>query len=198
MPTVADLRERRIEILRANLREALLGDGFDRFRGVVEPLTEEFDVVDIALAAVSLIEGAGAQDADEVELFSPPLSAGPPPRGAGRCRVGQRRRPGPDRARVIGPDRDGWPAVRRAVDRPVERAVGPPVRRRRPARRDPAGRPRRRHHQRGARPRRVVGAIQINEGFSLVDVQEGVADAVIAALREATIRGKRLQVRRDQ
>jgi hypothetical protein len=32
----------------------------------------------------------------------------------------------------------------------------------------------------------------------LVDVQEGVADAVIAALREATIRGKRLQVRRDQ
>ena len=44
----------------------------------------------------------------------------------------------------------------------------------------------------------VVGAIQINEGFSLVDVQEGVADNVIAALREATIRGKRLQVRRDQ
>jgi ATP-dependent RNA helicase DeaD len=46
-------------------------------------------------------------------------------------------------------------------------------------------------------PGGVVGAIQINEGFSLVDVQEGVADAVIAALREATIRGKRLQVRRD-
>ena len=47
-------------------------------------------------------------------------------------------------------------------------------------------------------PGGVVGAIQINEGFSLVDVQEGVADAVIAALREATIRGRRLQVRRDQ
>jgi ATP-dependent RNA helicase DeaD len=51
LPTVADLRERRTEILRANLREALLGDGFDRFRGVVEPLTDEFDLVDIALAA---------------------------------------------------------------------------------------------------------------------------------------------------
>ena len=67
-------------MLRANLREALLGDGFDRFRGVVEPLADEFDLVDIALAAVSLIEGAGARDADEVELFSPPLVAGPPPR----------------------------------------------------------------------------------------------------------------------
>ena len=59
LPTVADLRERRTEVLRANLREALLGDDFDRFRGVVEPLTDEFDLVDIALAAVSLIEGAG-------------------------------------------------------------------------------------------------------------------------------------------
>src|SRR6185436_2151982 len=43
LPTVADLRERRTEILRANLREALLGDGYDRFRGVVEPLSDEFD-----------------------------------------------------------------------------------------------------------------------------------------------------------
>ena len=62
IPTVADLRERRTEVVRANLREALLGDGFDRFRGVVEPLTDEFDLVDIALAAVSLIEGAGSTE----------------------------------------------------------------------------------------------------------------------------------------
>ena len=47
-------------------------------------------------------------------------------------------------------------------------------------------------------PGNVVGAIQINEGFSFVDVHEGVADAVIQALREATIRGRRLQVRRDR
>jgi ATP-dependent RNA helicase DeaD len=47
-------------------------------------------------------------------------------------------------------------------------------------------------------PGSAVGAIQINDGFSLVDVQEAVADPVIAALREATIRGRRLQVRRDR
>jgi ATP-dependent RNA helicase DeaD len=47
-------------------------------------------------------------------------------------------------------------------------------------------------------PGSVVGAIQINEGFSLVDVQEGVADTVVNALRQATIRGRRLQVRLDR
>ncbi len=88
IPTVADLRERRTEVVRANLREALLGDGFDRFRGVVEPLTDEFDLVDIALAAVSLIEGAGSTEEDEVELASPPLVAGPPPDPSARCRHG--------------------------------------------------------------------------------------------------------------
>ena len=147
LPTVADLRERRTEVLRANLREALLGDGYDRFRGVVEPLTDEFDLVDIALAAVSLIEGAGAQDADEVELSSPPLVAGPPARGArpgppqarpGRPGPGARRGQGP-----IGPERRpagfGWP-------------VGATVRRRWAPGRDPPGRPRRGDHQRGGRP----------------------------------------------
>jgi ATP-dependent RNA helicase DeaD len=206
LPTVADLRERRTEILRANLREALLGDGFDRFRGVVEPLTDEFDLVDIALAAVSLIEGAGAQDADEVELFSPPLNAGPPPR-QGRPVPG-RPGPGPGRGPIPrrGPGGFGGPAGQggpagppRGGDRPG--SSGPWVRlfvgggRRaglRPG--DLVGAITNEAHVPGG----VVGAIQINEGFSLVDVQEGVADAVIAALREATIRGKRLQVRRDQ
>jgi len=201
LPTVADLRERRTEILRANLREALLGDGFDRFRGVVEPLTDEFDLVDIALAAVSLIEGAGAQDADEVELFSPPLNAGPPPRGA-RPMPGRPMRPGPGPRTGAGPGQrpfQGGPGgPPRGGDRPG--SSGPWVRlfvgggRRaglRPG--DLVGAITNEAHVPGG----VVGAIQINEGFSLVDVQEGVADAVISALREATIRGKRLQVRRD-
>ena len=201
LPTVADLRERRTEILRANLREALLGDGFDRFRGVVEPLTDEFDLVDIALAAVSLIEGAGTQDADEVELFSPPLNAGPPPRGARPMssrpmRPGPGPRPGPSFGPRPGQGGPGGPP--RGGDRPG--SSGPWVRlfvgggRRaglRPG--DLVGAITNEAHVPGG----VVGAIQINEGFSLVDVQDGVAVAVIAALREATIRGKRLQVRRD-
>jgi ATP-dependent RNA helicase DeaD len=43
----------------------------------------------------------------------------------------------------------------------------------------------------------AVGAIQIADKFSLVDVAAPVADGVIAALRGATIRGRRLSVDRD-
>ena len=187
LPTVADLRERRTEILRANLREALLGDGFDRFRGVVEPLTDEFDLVDIALAAVSLIEGTGTTDADEVELASPPLVAGPPPRtrapdgrpAAAHAPRGARPGGAVDRA---GP---GGPWVRLFVGGGRRAGLRPG---------DLVGAITNEAHVPGS----AVGAIQINEGFSLVDVQESVADAVILALREATIRGRRLQVRRDR
>ncbi|MEA2518369.1 MAG: ATP-dependent helicase DeaD, partial [Chloroflexota bacterium] len=65
IPTVADLRERRLETLRGTIREALLGDGLDRFRAVVEPLAEEFDVVEVALAAVSVAEAAARRDGSE-------------------------------------------------------------------------------------------------------------------------------------
>ena len=190
IPTVADLRERRTEVLRANLREALLGDGFDRFRGVLEPLTDEFDLVDIALAAVSLIEGAGSTEADEVELASPPLVAGPPPRPSRPMPLRGGPRPtGPrDGVRSHGtPDGGGpgGPWVRLFVG--GGRRVGL-----RPG--DLVGAITNEAHVPGS----AVGAIQINDGFSLVDVQETVADVVVGALREATIRGRRLQVRRDR
>jgi len=46
-------------------------------------------------------------------------------------------------------------------------------------------------------PGSVIGAIRIDEAFSLVDVQASVADPVIRALRGATIRGRKLPVRFD-
>ena len=47
-------------------------------------------------------------------------------------------------------------------------------------------------------PGSVVGAIRIFDDFALVDVQPAVADAVAQALRGATIRGKKLPVRRER
>jgi ATP-dependent RNA helicase DeaD len=186
LPTVADLRERRTEILRANLREALVADDFGQFRGVVEPLTDEFDLVDIALAAISLIEGAGTTEDDEVELASPPLMNQPPPRGP---------RPGP-----------GGPAVRRPPPRtgPSQDRPGSPG----PWVRLFVGGGR----QVGLRPGDLVGAItneagvpgsaigaiRIDDAFSLVDVHESVAEPVVQALRRATIRGRKLPVRFDR
>ena len=42
-----------------------------------------------------------------------------------------------------------------------------------------------------------VGAIDIADRFSLVEVPENLADAVIKALRSSTLKGKRVTVRRD-
>jgi ATP-dependent RNA helicase DeaD len=43
-----------------------------------------------------------------------------------------------------------------------------------------------------------IGAIEIADRFSLVEVPEDVAKRVIQALRATTIRGKRVTVRRDR
>ena len=43
-----------------------------------------------------------------------------------------------------------------------------------------------------------IGAIQIADGFSLVEVPEDAADRVISALRAATIRGQKVNVRRER
>ncbi len=212
LPTVADLRERRVEIIRGNLREALLSGDHDRLRGVVEPLSEEFDLVDIALAAVSLIEGAGVREADEVELAAASLQDTPPPF-----------RPGPGGRG--GPGGPGGPGNR-------PRSGGGPGRGPMPAGRGPAPRgprpPGAPHpsvpdggwvqlwvgggRRVGLRPGdlvgaianeagvpgSVVGAIQIFDEFALVDVQANVVDGVADALRGARIRGQQLQVRRER
>jgi ATP-dependent RNA helicase DeaD len=187
LPTVADLRERRTEILRANLREALVGDDFDRFRGVVEPLADEFDLVDIALAAISLIEGAGITQEDEVELASPPLT-GPPPR-AGRPGGAPGGPPGRWAPPRTGPSQDrpgsAGPWVRLYVGggRQVGLRPGDLV----GAITNEAGVP-------GA----AIGAIRIDDAFSLVDVHASVAEPVVQALRRATIRGRKLPIRYDR
>jgi len=199
LPTVADLRERRVEILRGNLREALVAGGHDRLRGVVEPLSEEFDLVDIALAAVSLIEGAGTREDDEVELAPASLQqAGPPPRRAGGPiprrpgappRGGAGPRPGGRKPRAAARAGDASPGGgewvqlfigggRRAGIRPGD-LVGAIT------------------NEAGV-PGSVVGAIQIADDFALVDVRTPVAEAVAHALRGATIRGRKLPVRRER
>jgi ATP-dependent RNA helicase DeaD len=198
VPTVADLREHRLELLRANLREALLQDGLDRFRAVVEPLSEEFDAVEIALAAVSLAAGAaGGDTADEPEIPTLPLFEKPAPRGRnvpGRpgapFQGGPGEPPGGPRPPKVmdpqwtrsGPGQAGWARLwigggRRIGLRPGD-LVG--------AITNEAG-----------IPAAAIGAIAIQDGFSLVDVREDTADLVVGSLEGAAIRGRRLVVRRD-
>jgi ATP-dependent RNA helicase DeaD len=82
VPSIADLRERRLELLRASLRDRLTagddegdgpGDGaaapdLDRYRAVVEALADEYDAVEIALAAIALLDARDAGDKAEAEI----------------------------------------------------------------------------------------------------------------------------------
>ena len=69
LPTLADLRARRLELTRAALEETLKEDDFERFRVVLDTLAGEHDVVEIALAAVKLAhEASGQLDEDEEEI----------------------------------------------------------------------------------------------------------------------------------
>lgn len=45
---------------------------------------------------------------------------------------------------------------------------------------------------------KLIGPIQIREGFSLVGVPEGDVDRVVAAMRNTTLRGRKVQVRRER
>jgi ATP-dependent RNA helicase DeaD len=193
IPTVADLRERRLEVLRGSLREAILGDGLDRFRAVVEPLAEEFDVLDVALAAVSLAEAATGRDGEAAEMEIAPASlAGD--RSAGSQRSGPGLRPdrgGPVRRGPAGP-RDGrsdggadgaW--VRLWIGAGRESGVRPG---------DLVGAI---TNEAGV-PSRAIGSIQISGRFSIVEVAEGAADDIVRAMRGVLLRGKPVQIRRDR
>ncbi|MEO7360223.1 MAG: DbpA RNA binding domain-containing protein, partial [Gemmatimonadaceae bacterium] len=44
----------------------------------------------------------------------------------------------------------------------------------------------------------VIGSIQIADGYSTVEVPEEIAEDIIEALRNTTIKGRRVNVRRDR
>src|SRR3954469_20279821 len=67
VPTVADLRARRLEMTRASLRETILAGGLDQFRVLVDSLAQEFDIMDVAAAAVKQAD-AKERDGDPEEI----------------------------------------------------------------------------------------------------------------------------------
>jgi len=59
LPTPADLRARRVTATVEALKATLGAGGYTELRGVVESLAQEFDVIDIAAAALAMLDGAG-------------------------------------------------------------------------------------------------------------------------------------------
>jgi len=190
VPTVADLRARRLELIRAALHEALVSGEYDRHRVVAEGLAAEFDIMDVAAAAVWLVDEAtgGEEETEEIPVAAPPA---PEERVKGGGKHGSRKKERSERGagrsagRRAGRSMPEWDVARLFVG---------------------AGR------SAGVRPGDLVGAIanevgidsnmigsiEISDRFSLVEVPDEIADEIIAALRASTIKGRRVTVRRDR
>ena len=167
VPTVADLRARRLEQTRAALRERLLAGDLDAARDVVSSLAGEFDVLDVAAAAVQLLHASDGGEREERDIAPPPpeRETGRPPKARGARRRGA-----------------GGPTVRLYIGLGARAGVRPG---------DLVGA----IAGESGVPSRELGAIEIEQNFSLVEVPEARAEEIIAAMKRATLRGRRVVVR---
>ena len=192
VPTAADLRAARLDRTRASLEEALIaGEGEESVRGMLAGLAAEHDLLDVATAAVMLMQAAAGTPDDGADI---------PVVGAGRGRSDRGGDRGDWNDRGDRGDRGDRPGkARGAGQRPPKAGmarlfVG-------------AGR------AGGVRPQDIVGAlanesnltgrdigaIQIHERHALVEVPESAADDVVRTLRGGTtLKGRKASIRRDR
>ncbi|MFM8861467.1 MAG: helicase-related protein, partial [Acidimicrobiia bacterium] len=204
IPSVADVNERRmgqtIDALRSAMEDS---DELDHYRAVIDELSAEADLFDIALAAVRLAHGLAGTVENEQEIPEVELRRDRPDRRTERVDRGPGRPTRSDRGQRDGGRRDGG---RRDGDR---RDAG---RRGRSGGRDmtrlyfPIGRSSR------VGPGDLVGAIagetrlsgndigsiEVTDRFSLVEVPTESVDEVLGAMARTTIRGRRAAPRRER
>ena len=174
VPTVADLKAKRLDLTRAALRENILDEDSEHFRVIVDALSDEFDIVDIAIAAVRMAHDAthtGDDDGAEIPAVShlPRDGAG----GSGsRDKFPRKPGRGGNTTRIyVGLGRSNGVRPQDLVGAITGEA-------------GLAG--------------RDVGAIEIGDRFSLVEIPADAANNVINALKNTTIKGKRATVRREK
>jgi len=186
LPTVADLRTRRLELTRASVRESILEGDLDRFRVVVESLSDEFDLFDIALGAVKMGHAATMTveegEEEEIPVEQPyqerskgkKSGAGKRSHSQGAAQEGTVR----GKARLANVERLYIGAGRSDSVRPKD-LVGAIT------------------GEAGIRGNQI-GSIQISQKFSIVEVSEDVAQHVLHSLRAGKLKGKRIRVRMDK
>ncbi|MGQ0767403.1 MAG: DEAD/DEAH box helicase [Gemmatimonadota bacterium] len=174
VPTVADLRARRLEAARVALAEVIRAGELDMWMGVVETMSAEFTLAEIAAAALK--QAASGQGADEE--IAPTASR-------------ERRRPPTAGAAVLG-SKQGAARSKPQLEKVRLYVGGGRKIKIRPG--DLVGA----ITGEAGVDSSAIGAIEIFDRHSLVEVPADSAQSIIAALTRATIKGKKLQVRRDR
>jgi ATP-dependent RNA helicase DeaD len=175
VPTAHDLRARRLELMRTALEEALGGEGLDPYRRVVEALAEDYELIDIAAAAVRLADARDGSADDEQDI---PRDAAPEPAFVNLPRFTKANPTAAQRLLSADMTRIYIGVGRSAGIRPGD-LVGAIA-------------------NEAKVDARAIGAIDIADGFSLVEVANTSVDHIIEALRGTKIRGKSVTARRDR
>jgi len=175
VPTVADLRERQIELTVAAVREALSAVDLEDFNVVLHALAGEDSDRNIALAAIKLVHESRGATIDEREI----PDASDRLRGTSEGRRSAAKRP--DRQKPVRREGAATAFVhvnlgRRAGMRPGD-LVGAIA------------------NETGLAGREI-GPIRIADAYSVVGVPEASVERVITAMQSTTMRGKRARVRR--
>jgi ATP-dependent RNA helicase DeaD len=170
LPTEADLRRRRLEATKDSLRERLAGGGLEESRQLIEALAEEFDILDVAAAAIALATD-GADKAPPADIPAEPERS-----RAGYEDRGERTKP----PRAEREHHDG-PMTLLRISVGKEESVRPS---------DLVG-----AIAGEARvPSSVIGAIKVHDDYSLVEVPEELSQKIIAALKATKIRGHKVSI----
>jgi len=181
VPTVADLRARRMGQTVEAVREALSADDLNDYGDVLNALSGEYNMRTIALAAIKLAHQADGAGTDDIEI---PDASKRFDRNEGSARDkghrGQQKRgmKGDERSRDTN-EPTGYLFVgvgRKGGVRPGD-LVGAIA------------------NETGLEGRQI-GPIRISDNFSVVGVPEARVDDVVGAMRTTMIRGKKTSVRR--
>ncbi|MEO8679473.1 MAG: DEAD/DEAH box helicase [Vicinamibacterales bacterium] len=168
--------KKRLEATTEALREQIADGGLEDVRDIVQALVQEFDVMDVAAAAIKMIHDAFDKGTPEVETepaYSGAPKGAPYERGARDGRQHEDRGPRPPRPSgpmtllrlSVGKDASIRPAdLVGAIAGEAKISSS------------------------------AIGAIKIHDDYSLVEIPDELAEKVIAALRTAKIRGHKVTV----
>ena len=190
VPTVGDLRMQRLERTRVSIQEVLSAGDLDLFRVLIESLAEKFDPTEVAAAAAKLAYQSHGGEREEEEI--PAVEGrreeahrmsrrptGPSEERARGARIGDGRgkpfgRPG-RAGRSVGMAKLHIAAGRTAGIRPGD-LVGAIA------------------NEAGLNSN-MIGAIEVMDRFSLVEVPEELARGIIDALGRTRIKGQKVAIR---
>ena len=171
VPTLTDARAKRLSALKNSIAEELSNtEQIERYRVIVESLCTQFDPIDVACAAVSLANRAVNGTGDEEEIPAPTFFDRPKRERARASRLTETPEAGMSRIFIGAGHKSGV--------RPGD-IVGAIA------------------NEAGIASRKI-GAIEITESFTLVEVEKSVASAVVESLKDSTIKGRRATIKFDR